>query len=79
MSHYALIRPSEDGDPIRLIGAEKLQMILEHPDEWGIERFETEAFLGANPDTNYWKDGIAVLMKVEVIVPRPVTATWTID
>ncbi len=79
MSYYALIRPSEDGDPIRLIGPETLRNLLEHPDEWGVERFEDDAFLGRNPDTNYWKDGTAVLMKVEVIVPRPVTATWTID
>jgi len=74
MSDYILLKGNEDGNPIRIIHS--IHHLLDAPEDWGITKFENGAFLGANPDPNYWPDGTGVLLKVEAVVPEPVTAKW---
>jgi hypothetical protein len=70
--NYLLIQPNEDGNPNTFLYGEKLQEFLDDPYEtYGVDKFGNLAFLGANPDPNYWKDGTAVLLKVDAVVPKP--------
>jgi hypothetical protein len=76
---YLLIHSSEDGEPITPLNEAKLAEVLRKPEDWSIRRFEDSSFFYANANsTNYWKEGTAVLLKVEVLVPAPVTTAWAI-
>lgn len=72
-TEYILIRSDEDGNPVTLLG-EDPNGFLANPLEYGIKRFEDSTFLHQEPDANYWPDDVGVLLKVEVIVPRPAGA-----
>ncbi len=77
---YALIRSNEDGEPIRLLNSDQLKELLTNPIEYAnIREFKDGAWYGRNPDTQYWLDGVGVLVKIEVIVPTPVTTAYVID
>ena len=78
--HHALIRANEDGNPILLLNANYLQELLAEPLEFAnIREFKDGAWFGKNPDPNYWPEGVGVLVKLEVLVPRPVTVAYVLD
>ena len=80
MSMYALIKGSDDGTRIILLPERKLQELLTNPREFaGIEEFRNGAWFGANPDANYWPEGVGVLVKIEAVVPRPITTAYAIE
>lgn len=67
--HWALLRPSEDGNPFRRLNPSQMVGLLANPKDWGVERFyELEEL---DDDQNYWPDGAAVLFKIQVVVPVP--------
>ena len=76
---YLLIHSSEDGEPITPLNEAELAQVLRKPEEWSIKTFKDSSFFHANAsNTNYWEEGTAVLLKVEVLIPTPVTTAWTI-
>jgi hypothetical protein len=76
---YLLIHSSEDGEPITPLNEAELAQVLRKPEEWSIRKFGDSSFFHANAsNTNYWEEGTAVLLKVEVLIPTPVTTAWTI-
>lgn len=77
---FAIIKGSEDGNPLTVVSAQELEIVLRDPISWGsIKEFRDEKFLLANPDPNYWGDGVAVLLRFQVVVPKPVVMAWGID
>jgi hypothetical protein len=77
---YALIQATDDGTSITLLDERKLNELLTNPREFaGVEEFKNGAWFGANQDANYWREGIGVLVTLEVVVPRPVTTAYAID
>jgi hypothetical protein len=79
-SMYALIKGSDDGTQIILLPERKLQELLTNPREFaGIEEFRNGAWFGGNPDANYWPEGVGVLVKIEAVVPRPITTAYAIE
>lgn len=75
---YLLIRPDEDGNPITELTSATIQDLLAKPAEWGIQYFGDLSEIpasgfgspsAANWDTNYWPQGMGVLLKVEIVVP----------
>lgn len=69
MTMYLLIKPSEDGDPITELVPDRLQNLLDHPEQWNVREWLSDA--AHSWDTNYWRDGVAVLLKAEIVVPVP--------
>lgn len=70
---YAVVVPDEDGRCFLPI--HDLEALLANPrEEMGIHTWEDAAFLGANPDPNYWPEGTAILLKCEAIRPKPAGA-----
>jgi hypothetical protein len=68
---WALLRGSEDGNPLKFISDAELASVLANPAEWGVAEFinaHDMAQLGTDP--NYWPDRVAVLLRLEVIVPE---------
>jgi hypothetical protein len=77
---YALIKGSDDGTQIVLLPKQQLNELLTNPKEFaGITEFRNGAWFGANPDANYWPEGVGVLVKIEAVVPRPVTTAYAIE
>lgn len=77
MSQYLLIGSSADGviydwyDSDDAVNA----MLREAHNEVGISRFATWRELnGEQPE--YWPEGTGMLLKVEQVVPEPVTSAW---
>lgn len=72
---WILIRPSEDGNPITYLSESGLAALLaDSVGEYGVREF-----LPAVPDErdpNYWREGTALLLRAEVVVPSPVTTAW---
>lgn len=67
---WALLRPDEDGNPVKwLDGERELRDLLADPEAWGITEF---VHIDDVPlkDPAYWKTGQAMLMRVEVVVPE---------
>lgn len=62
-----LIQPDEDGNPVRFLDQQKLDNLLANPADYGIKRFLPE--IPTDMDTNYWLDGTALLVSVELITP----------
>lgn len=77
MSQYALIDASDDGTRFRILTDAELGELLNNPTDWGVERFVTPA-TRENEDPNYWPDGDAMLVKFDVVEPRPVTSAWSL-
>ena len=63
---YALIKPDEDGNPVRFLTS--VEDLLKIPGDYGIEKFLSK--LPENTDPNYWRDGDVLLLKVEILKPR---------
>ena len=69
---WAIMRSNEDGRHLRLVAAQELQELLAHPGEHGISRFETLDLLDTEPDPAYWPREVAVLLRVDAILPLAV-------
>ena len=70
MSGYLLLKPSEDGRPLKFLSPRELQELLDDPRSYcGIDDFVDVGQL--HPDPNYWTDGLGVLLKYEVVIPVP--------
>lgn len=65
---YALIRPNEDGNPLRFLTFAELGSLLADPSQWGVAEFGDLDALGADP--NYWPDKVAVLIRFEEVKPE---------
>lgn len=66
---WALLRPDEDGNPVKWLSSEsELRELLADPEAWGIREF---VHIDDKPtrDPAYWNTGDAMLMRVEVVVP----------
>lgn len=75
MKDWALIR----NDGISFLDEDGLQELLEN----SLETYGVDTFLTELPERNYeremWPDGTALLISMKVVVPKPVTTTWTVD
>lgn len=70
---YAVVKGDEDGCILRPVT--DVQGLLADPrGEMGITDWQDAAFLGANPDPNYWNEGTAVLLHCEAVIPEPAGA-----
>jgi hypothetical protein len=67
---YALLKGSEDGNPFKLLTPAELADLLANPADWGVAEFADLADMPTDP--NYWPDRVAVLLKVEVVLPERV-------
>lgn len=76
MKQYLLIRPDEDGNPLRWLTEDDVRDLLGDPlGTYSVKQFITPA-LRPEPDPNYWADGDAMLVEYTVVVPEPVTTAW---
>lgn len=81
MSKYAILQGNEDGDPFTIVGeineGRPLSQVME---DYGIERWLTPEQYKQEPDPNYWVEGTALLMKVDIIFPKPVerVTEWSV-
>ena len=66
---YLLIMGSEDGEPCMFL--DNIEDVLGAPEDYGIEKFLTSI---PGKDPNYWKDGDALLLRIEVLSPLPVVS-----
>lgn len=66
---YLLIQPDEDGNPLRWITQEQVQDIKQLMEDYGISNW-----LYDDPitDPNYWGEGNAMLLSVNVLKIIPV-------
>jgi hypothetical protein len=68
---WAIMRSNEDGRHFRLMRSEgELERLLARPQDHGISRFETLDQL--NEDPAYWPREVAVLLRVDAILPLAV-------
>lgn len=68
---YALLRPSDEGRPFRVLNEAELASMLTDPSQWGIAEFiGPDDFHTLDSDPNYWPDKVAVLMRVEILMPE---------
>lgn len=66
---WALLRPDEDGNPLKWLGGEhELRELLADPEAWSIDEFVHIDEMQMK-DPAYWGTGQAMLMRVEVVVP----------
>lgn len=70
-TRYILLRPNEDGNPVWWLDQHDLEELL-----GDAEGYTFLALDHPEPDTNYWPEGSAMLLKIEVVVPVPVTSKW---
>jgi hypothetical protein len=73
---YILIKGDEDGNPNTFLSEPIGEFLASSLDSYGVSSFEDAKFLRENPDPNYWDEGVAVLVKAEVVVPKSVTSQW---
>ncbi len=81
MKYYAYLQPDEDGQPFCLINNIE-EFIAEASESYGIEEFYDESKVGDIKDIQYgshWDEHAAMIIRFEVIVPRPKTVAWSID
>ena len=78
MKKYILIQPDEDGNPITWLQSEELENIHDFMIDYGIKKFLDH--LPAEQDPQYWEDGEAMLLEVEIkqIVPVKVVEKYEI-
>lgn len=70
-TRWALLRPDEDGNPVKWLGGEtELRDLLADPEAWGISEFVHIDDMSPK-DPAYWGTGQAMLMRVEVVIPVP--------
>jgi hypothetical protein len=79
VTQWILIKGSEEGNPIGWLDENDLESLLEDPTSNGVTRFLAE--VPEREDPNYWPEGHAVLLKAEIVVPRPVEVIkkWSVD
>ena len=70
MKKYILIQPNEDGNPIYWLEDKEIEDIMELKEDYGIKRFLEKVPENSNP--NDWEEGDALLLEVEIKVPKPV-------
>jgi len=72
MTHqYALLKGSEDGSPFTMLTPAELADMLADPANWGVAEFVNATDMAElGPDLNLWPDKVAVLLRVEVVVPE---------
>jgi hypothetical protein len=70
--HWLLVRNTEDGTRLRWLDEAALARLLACPGESGILRFCDPQDININPA--YWDRSVAVLMRVEVVIPEQVEA-----
>lgn len=66
---YLIIAGDEDGNPINILRS-KPEDVAELMEDYSITKWEDESFMIDNNDPAYWPDGVAVLVRCEVAVPR---------
>jgi hypothetical protein len=71
---YVLVQPSEDG-PITFL--ESLDDVLDDPGGFGIDTFLTE--VPDNQDPNYWEEGDALLLSVEVVKVKVKATKYAVE
>lgn len=69
---WAVLTPDEDGVSFRIIDVD--QILADPWTEMEISKWEDAAYLEANPDTNYWPQGTAILLECKVVRPKPAGA-----
>ncbi len=70
--NWMLIKASEGGNPITFLTPDDLDRLLTNPEEWGVTSFVEPRTL--YPDPAYWSDGVAALVRYEVVTPIPAGA-----
>lgn len=73
---YALITNDEDANFIMV--TDNTADALEKANDMEVEQFQDASWFKANSEPRYWPDGIAVLIKLEVLKPQPVTSEWRV-
>lgn len=73
---YAIIRPSEDGDPVCYLSDDELEDINDLMDGYSIKEWVEDY-----SDPNYWEEGNGMLVKIQCINPIPVkeVTAWKIQ
>lgn len=74
---YLLIQPNEDGNPMIFLNEERLQDLLNEPEEYSVK-----CFLEQIPDNNnpqYWGEGNVLLLKIEILVPKTKSVAFRLD
>lgn len=75
---HLLIRADEDGNSITELTTATLIDLLNDPQSWGISYFASLEDIpasgfgspsAANWDTNYWPEGMALLLEVKIVIP----------
>ena len=66
MHKYLLLQPDEDGNPSHFIN--NIDELLDSPFNFAVDKFLDEIPENDNPQC--WKPGEALLLKVEVCVPK---------
>ena len=74
MKRWLILVPDEDGNPTRWLSHQDLERMLAVVADHGIREFLSE--VPAQADPNYWPDGSALLLQVEIVVPEPVTTAY---
>ncbi len=70
-TRWAIIRPDEDGRHFRPKTEASLKHLLQHPDQYGIARFAALDELDSDPAL--WPEGVAVVLRFEVVMPEPMS------
>ena len=76
---YLLIQRDEDGNPNTFLDEPIGEFLNSALEEYGVKEFKDAAYLKENSDPNFWPAGVAVLAKIEVVVPKPVRSKWSIQ
>ena len=71
-TQYIVLRPNEDGSPIVLIG--DINEFLSNPIDHGVSSFLK--VWPKEPNPQYWSYGSALLLKVEIVVPKEVVTAY---
>lgn len=75
MAHrWLLIEPDEDGNPCSWLTETELEDRLANAADYGVRQYLDQ--VPDNTDPNYWPDGTGLLLKVEIVVPRPATTAF---
>jgi hypothetical protein len=69
VTRWLLLTASEDGNPICWLSPHRLDLLLDDPTHYGVERFVDPNDI--TPDPNYWNRGEGILLRVEVVIPIP--------
>lgn len=71
MKQYLLIKGDEDGNHITVITNEDLKDIKQLMEDYGVEIWR-KSIDDSDSNPNYWPDNEALLLEIEVKVPKPI-------